>query len=45
LPEPVSPHTITTWWRSTAERISSRLALMGSAGSNAIRFTAAIQYQ
>jgi hypothetical protein len=33
LPEPVSPQTITTGCASTALRISSRLWLMGSAGS------------
>src|SRR6185503_15574959 len=33
LPDPVSPHTITTGCFSTAARISSRRALIGSAGS------------
>jgi porin len=33
LPEPVSPQTMTTGWRSIAARISSRRALIGSAGS------------
>jgi len=33
LPEPVSPHTITTGWRATADWISSRFALIGSAES------------
>src|SRR5690348_2079600 len=36
LPEPVSPQTITTGWRSIAARISSRRALIGSAGSKEI---------
>src|SRR6476661_5687159 len=30
LPEPVSPHTMTTWWSAMARAISSRLAETGS---------------
>jgi len=33
LPEPVSPQTMTAGCRSIAARISSRRALIGSAGS------------
>src|SRR5262249_42876803 len=37
LPEPVSPQTMTTGFASTAAQISSRRALIGSAGSKRMR--------
>jgi len=41
LPEPVSPQTITTGWRSTAAWISSRRALIGNPSSNRMRLIGA----
>src|SRR5437870_4561336 len=37
LPEPVSPQTMTTGFAATAAQISSRRALIGSAGSKRMR--------